>query len=145
MIVKYKIDNIWCYADNVSLTATKNIDTETLIEKFDNDVHEGKRIDVCSYEPNSTTLLPMNTIASNKVFIMATEDKEEWPEYDDGDKCHCVNLIDGTRVIENFPASIVLIYHDYFNNSENFKITTLVTNQTVYLMNDKGQTIERLV
>lgn len=145
MIVKYRKDNIWCYLDKVNLTATKDINADELIEKYDDDIREGRRIDTASYKEELTELLPDDIIASNKVFTMATELKEEWPEYNGGDNSHCVNLIDGDMALKNYPATVVLIYRDYSNTADEFKITALVTNQTVYLMNDEGKTIERLV
>jgi hypothetical protein len=146
MIVKYQNGNVWYYVDHVSLTANKSINCNELITQYNKEVEEGTREDIASYVGNcSTEKLPVDIAISNKVFLMAMEQKTEWKDWNDGGNCHSINLIDGDMASNGYPASVVIIYHDYFENRENFKLTALITNEKCFLMNDKGQTIERLV
>ena len=91
--------------------------------------------DLCEYSEG--VKLPEHIIASNKAFTKATENSKEW-----GGNAHCVNLIDGKKWEHS--ASVVII-HIGDKEHQEFDTIALVTNETVYLMNDKGQTIERLI
>lgn len=154
MIVKYYKDGVWGYIDNVRQVANKLIDHEELIKQYDEEVKEGKRDDVASYvnletgtclasapyTPEETLIkLPDDIVAVNKVFMMTTEGL---PEELREEVCHAENLLDANLLVENLPANVILLY---LNDHKEFDTIVLVTNQKCYLMNDKGQTIERLV
>jgi hypothetical protein len=143
MIVKYLNGNVWHYIDNVSLTANKPIDCNELIARYNDMPQPENDINDACYM--NGVKLPVEIFTSNKIFTMATIEKNDWPEWSDTEDSHCLNYIDGTKALENYPAAVVIIFHDYFNNDEHFKVTAIVTNQKCFLMNDKGQTIEKLV
>lgn len=133
MIVKYLENGVWGYIDNIRQAANKDIDCDELIKRY-GETHTPEN-DIASYIDGKK--LPDEIIASNKIFIMATDDVP-----DEGINQHQVNLMDGVKAIDNYPASVIILYVE---DCKEYDAITLVTNQTVYLMNDKGQTIERLV
>jgi len=145
MIVKYLNDGVWGYIDNVRQVGNKEIDVEELIKQHDDEVSKGKRQDVCSFIDFTEEIptvenerLPDDIIKVNKVFIMATEGLvEEIKE----DGYHAENLLDSTLVENNCPANTILLY---LNDHKEYETLVFITNQKTYLMNDKGQTIERL-
>jgi hypothetical protein len=145
MIVKYLKDDVWGYIDNVRQVANKNIDNDKLIKAYDEcedykDItHSGEK-DIASYVvcgEGQLSILPKEIIASNKIYLMAIADQSDW-----GHNVHTENLIDGTMALENYPTAVILLYVE---EHKEYDSIALVTNQKCYLMNDKGQTIERLV
>ena len=58
---------------------------------------------------------------------------------DEGINRHAENLIDVNII--SMPVSAILLY---LEDCKEYDAILLVTNQHAYLMNDKGQTIERL-
>lgn len=154
MIVKYLKDGVWGYIDNVRQAANMDIEPIKLIEQYDKEVLAGEREDIASYidftsegtiiaekEGNKLAYqrLPEDIIAVNKVFTMATEGI---PEEIRDKGYHAENWLDGNMLIENFPANVVMLY---LNDHKEYDTLVFVTNQKVYLMNDSGKTIERLV
>lgn len=137
MIVKYLNDGVWGYIDNVRQTKCKDLEVTKLIESYNSEVANGSRKDTASFFDDVE--ITKETASANKLFLKATEDQSEW-----GHCVHTENLLNGEMVEENYPASVVILYIDEKEHSE-FDTTALVTNQKCYLMNDKGQTIERLV
>lgn len=138
MIVKYYKDGVWGYIDNVRQAANKEIEPLELIKQYDGrdldgPIKEGE--DPVCYMNGE--LLPDGIIMSNKAFVMATVEQEEW-----GHNVHCENLLGLQGLYDNLPAATILLYVE---DHKEYDTIVLVTNQKVYLMNDKGQTIERLV
>lgn len=131
MIVKYQNDEVWGYIDDVRQAACKQINCDKLIEEYDktlllaaNDPAEyinGKRLDE-------------NVIKSNKVFTAAWDSIAE----DSGNR-HAENILNSDMM--DFPSVTILIY---LEDCKEYDSVLLITNQKAYLMNDKGQTIERL-
>lgn len=156
MIVKYYKDGAWGYIDNVRQVGSRDIDCSEYIGRYDLEVENGTREDIANFVDfyhgaEGPTIdesfqdaivykkLPDGIAFSNKVFLIATENlpleiKEEG--------YHSENLLDDGLIINNVPASIIILY---LNDHKEHDTIVLVTNQKVFLMNDKGQTIERLV
>jgi hypothetical protein len=146
MIVKYYKDGVWGYIDNVRQVGNKPIGHEALIKQYDEEVKEGKRDDVASYmdfggdlAPSPREELPLDVAKVNKTFLMITEGL---PEEIKDEGYHAENLLDAYLLAENLPVNIILLY---LNDHKEYDNLVLITNQKCYLMNDKGQTIERLV
>jgi len=142
MIVKYLSGNVWGYIDNIRQVASTELDVRKAVLDYDSERHQETQeaeekgwpieCDACEYMNGEK--LPEEIITSNKAFMKATENQSDW-----GNNVHCENLIDGEKL--DFPASTVLLYVE---EHKEFDTIGLITNQKVYLMNDKGQTIERL-
>jgi len=145
MIVKYLNNGVWGYADNVRQVASQDIDCSELIKEFNNcddykdDTYVGEK-NIAVYMNGEK--LPDDIAAANKVFTIATNDLSSVFANSSYGNCHSENLIDGARALDNYPASIVVLY---LNDHREYDTLVLVTNQECFLMNDKGQTIERLV
>ncbi len=145
MIVKYLDDGVWGYIDNVRQVASRDIDCAELIEEYDNcadykDVNHAGEKDIASYLDGEKN--PDDIAASNKVFMMATNALDSLFDDSSFGNCHSQNLIDGARALDNYPAVEIVLY---LNDHKEYDTLILVTNQRCFLMNDKGQTIERLV
>jgi hypothetical protein len=152
MIVKYLDGDVWAYIDNVRQVSNECIDHVALIRQYEEEVQELKRDDVASYinfdndgpinpELNvpAAQRLPEDIIKVNKVFLMTTERLSG--EIRDGGY-HAENLLDAKLLLDELPVNVVILY---LSDHGEFKTVVLITNQKTYLMNDKGQTIERLV
>ncbi len=139
MIVKYLNNGVWGYIDNVREAASRDINCTELILKYNEEF--------ATEEPETVTYLngeklPDDIAASNKVFTMASNDLDSIFNNSTYGNCHSENLIDGARALESYPAAVVLLY---LNDHKDYDTMALITNQKCFLMNDKGQTIERLV
>jgi hypothetical protein len=132
MIVKYLDDGVWSYIDNVRQVTNQYIDCEELIKRYDEMPCDAGTIDGVCYM-NGEKLLE-DICISNKVFHMATA------ELGDIGDSHAENLINGKEYM--LPAYVILLY---LNDYKEYDTLVLITNQRCFLMNDKGQTIERLV
>jgi hypothetical protein len=130
MVVKYQDGDAWGFIDNVRQASYKEIDLENLADKYFNEP-KGQNSDPAEW--CNGIRLPDNVVTSNKAFIMATDIPDE------GINRHSENLIDNEHL--NMPAATVLIY---LEDCKEYDAVQLVTNQKVFLLNDKGQTIERL-
>jgi hypothetical protein len=139
MIVKYYDNGVWGYIDNVRQAASKDIDCDELINRYDA-MPVPIEGDAASYMNGER--LPEDIVLSNKVFSMATIDTKDIFEDSRYGNCHQQNLIDGKKAMKQYSASFVLLY---LNDHKEYDTLALVTNQECFLMNDKGQTIERLV
>lgn len=146
MIVKYYKDGIWSYIDNVRQVANQSIDGEKLVEAYNKDPRyqdkccpSNETCDIASYQDGKK--LPEEICISNKIFTMATIDLNAvCSEGDYRTNNHIENLIDGFNY--TMPAAILVLY---LNAHKDYDAFIMVTNQRCFLMNDKGQTIERLV
>lgn len=139
MIVKYFDNGVWGYIDNVRQAANKDIDCDELIRRYNEEnTFEKPEDDIASYMNGEK--LPVEIVMSNKAFTMACADVNDVIHGSQYGNSHTENLIDGSKI--DYPASIVLLY---LNDHKEYDTVALVTNQKCFLMNDKGQTIERLV
>ena len=140
MIVKFFSDGVWGYIDNVRQVANKPIDYDELVEQYNNDpeyqddTHAGEK-DIASYMDGEK--LPDDIAYVNKVFLMAINNQENW-----GHEVNTENLLDPELMQQNYPAAVILMYVEEHKEHDS---VALITNQKCFLMNDKGQTIERLV
>lgn len=139
MIVKYRQGEVWSYIDNVRQCANKLLSPDELILQYNNEVDAGTP-DIASYTDFGSgefvDKLPADIAMTNKVFLMATGSLEE----SDGVR-HCENILDPGKINGNYPAFMIFLRVD---DHKDYDEIVLVANDTVYLMNDKGQTIERL-
>lgn len=83
--------------------------------------------------------MPDNIAYTNKVFTIATENI---PEEIKDNEYRAENLLNEELVMNNVPAAVIMLY---LNDHKEYENLLLITNQKVFLMNDKGQAIERLV
>ena len=140
MIVKhkerdYRNAEVWGYIDKVSQTSIKEIDAEIYLKMYE-DIKEECNIekeDSCEYL--NGVKLSKDIADVNKIFSVATNEiKEELGNV------HCENLV--FDYSENMPIYAILLYVE---DSKEFDNILLLTDQTTYLLNDEGKTIERLV
>lgn len=131
MIIKYKEKNVWGFIDNVSQVAYKDIIVHELTEQYDKECKTGDRIDV-----SGDGAYNEDVVLSNKLFLMASESIN--CDLDDKN-VRTVNLINET-LISN-PTCIVVLY---LENAKEFDCIVLISNQSIYLMNNEGKTIERV-
>ena len=138
MIVKYKEGLHWHYLDNVKEAETQILHPEHEATKYDamasNQPYSADYKDPAEYDGNGEKL-PERIATSNKVFLFATYDIADL-----GCNVSSKNLIE-TNDIYNLPVTMIVIR---LEDRKDFDVIVLVTNQQAYLMNDKGQTIERL-
>jgi hypothetical protein len=134
MIVKYLNDGVWGFIDNVRQVASKLIDPVGSIKRYDAELSTGE-FDSAVFMDNKR--LPEDIVTSNKVFSVACYDMP-----DEGINRHAENMIAPNLVPDNIPILAVLLY---LEDCKEFDAMLIVTNQRLYLMNDKGQTIERIV
>lgn len=133
MIIKYYDNHAWGYIDNVRQVVNKSLDTDELIKKYDQEVAKGSKADIASEGAQDSTISDIN-----KVFLQLCDEN-----VDIGDlgNCHSVNLMDPGYFNKNLPVELIVLY---LNNHKEYDTLMLVCNQKVFLMNDQGQTIERL-
>lgn len=137
MILKYQNNGVWGYIDNVRQVEVDGIDVNKLIAQYNQEVENKEREDSASYFNGSP--VAGDIAATNKVYLMATEDEL----LDDLEgKGHQENLLAADLVMKNFYAAKILLY---LNDHKDYDNVVLITNQQAYLMNDSGKTIERLV
>lgn len=140
MIVKYKERDyrnteVWGYIDKVSQTSIKEIDAEIYLKMYE-DIKEGHKIenkDYCEYL--NGVKLSEDIADVNKIFSVVTKEIIE-----ELGNVHCENLV--FDYSENMPIYAILLYVE---DSKEFDNILLLTDQTTYLLNDEGKTIERLV
>jgi len=132
MIVKYKSNGMWNYIDEVSHTKESGLYFPGfLIGKYNEEVAAEQRVDILDEDWS------IETKKINRCFLKASEmlDERFTP------CANTENLITEDCITNELPIGIILIKlrgQDAFSKA-------LITCQEVYLMNDKGQTIERLV
>jgi hypothetical protein len=133
MILKYQKENVWGFIDNARQAAHKDLDIDAYVSDYDKNygVEYKKGEDPAEYMNGEK--LPDNIIKSNKTFMVATNIEDE------GINRHYENLLDENRL--EYPAVSILLY---LEDCKEYDAIHLITNQKAFLMNDKGQTIERL-
>ena len=131
MIVKYLNDDAWGYIDNVRQAACKSIDCELMVQRYDQKMRCDEND---SAEYMNGELLTSDVAKSNKVFMAASVDMA-----DESVNRHSENLLEPSML--DFPAVSILVY---LEDCKEYDAVLLVTNQKAFIMNDKGQTIERL-
>jgi len=136
MIVKYLSKDVWGYIDNVRQAAAKSIDCDELIEQYNDErdslPHCPDYQDPAEYMNGEK--LPADISASNKAFLMAGIGLA-----DEGINRHSENLLE-PELMNNTAVAILV----YLEDCKEYDAVLLVTNQRAFLMNDKGQTIDRL-
>ena len=136
MILKYQVKDLWGFIDNLRQVAHKDLDIDELVKKYDDE--KEKEDQENGYQDPAVYLegkrLPENIVKSNKAFSMAASNT-----LDEGFKSHSENLLDEERL--EYPATVILLY---LEGCKEYDAVQIVTNQKAYLLNDKGQTIERL-
>ena len=133
MILKYQKDGVWGFIDNIRQVATKDVDKDRALMQYEE--YPQCENDPCMYMDGKP--LPENIAISNKVFSIVCTDMA-----DEGINRHAENLIAADSVLLEFPIQAILAY---IEDCKEYDAVLLVTNQKAFLMNDKGQTIERLV
>jgi len=136
-VVKYKEKDtdgkeIWGYISNVSQAAVKEINSELFLNRYNGAINFNP--DPCAYVDG--VKLPEEIANINKIFTIASNQINESAE----GTTHIENLISNEYELSNPMYSIML----YIEDSKEFDNIALITDQDVYLMNEKGQTIERL-
>lgn len=126
---------IWGYISNVSQVAVKEIDKEVYLKMYEDLPQCLGSNDPCEYLDGEK--LPKHVAELNKIFSIVTGEMLE-----ELGTTHCENLVFDYDGICNMPIYAVLLY---IEDSKEFENILLITDQETYLMNDKGQTIERLV
>jgi len=135
MIVKYKSDGMWNYIDNVGQAKESGLYfPDFLINQYEKAVIQGDTEDISGKEFGEEIQ------KVNKAWMQAcniVDASGSQMEYG----ANTENLITEECVKNNTPIGIVLIKcRGGYGYSK-----VLVTSQDVYLMNDEGKTIERLV
>lgn len=132
----YRNEDVWGYIGNISQASVKAIDTDVYLKMYNEKIPVPEGQDPCEYL--NGVKLNDNTANLNKIFtIVANEINEEL-----GTNVHCENLVFDYAENYEMPIYAVLLY---IEDSKEFDNILLLTDQETYLMNDKGQTIERLV
>lgn len=139
MIVKYLNNETWGFIDNVRQATCRDFNYAEIARQYDAQYarkpNEPYYEDPCEYADGER--LPDEIVLSNKAFLAICDDIP-----DEGINRHAENLLDITGVQNNWPAAAILLY---LEDCKEYDAMLLVTNQKTFLMNDKGQTIERLV
>jgi len=131
MIVKYKKDGVWGYIDNIRKVEQKDIDIYELEKIFDKEPNE-KEPPECYMNGEK---LDDKICLVNKAFTIAVR---ELPE--EGYFRHAENLLNVDNL--DMPTQIIVMHIE--ERQREYEEIVLVTNESAYLLNDKGQTIERL-
>ena len=132
----YRNETVWGYIGNVSQVSVKAIDTDVYLKMYNDETFFSDGQDPCEYL--NGVKLNENVADINKIFTVVTSNiKEEL-----GTNVHCENLVFDYDKNCDMPIYAVLLYVE---DSKEFDSILLLTDQETYLMNDKGQTIERLV
>ena len=140
MIVKhkerdYRNTDVWGYIDKVSQVAIKEIDADVYLRMYSDIpvILEPGTDDPCEYL--NGVKLDKYIADVNKIFSVVTKEMTE-----ELGNIHCENLV--FDYAENMPIYAVLLY---IEDSKEFENILLLTDQTTYLLNNEGKTIERLV
>lgn len=139
MIVKYFNNGDWGYIDGVCKAVVKSLDYDELVKAYNEcerykDQRCAGEFDVASYFGSEK--LPDDIAMSNKVYLMATANQGDW-----GDNVHTANMLLPSLVVDNYAAVVVILY---FEERKEYDSMAVITNQRCFLMNDKGQTVDRL-
>lgn len=130
MIIKYKNEDAWTYADKVNHAKTDG-------ETYPNQILMIFEVEIKENEPIDGTIMSIGEAISYKVFGIL--DRKLSREY--FNNIRCMNLISPSGAEANKPIKTIIL--NIGSGKENY-VAALITNQDVFLMNDKGQTIERL-
>lgn len=130
MIVKYLSNDVWGYIDHIRQAATREHDASELIQRYNDEVKRNLREDIASKGVKDSEIE-----TSNKLFLMASELAKKITQKPN---THMVNLIKGKK---HLPLYAILLY---LEDTKEYDVMVLITNQKCYLMNDEGKTIERL-
>jgi hypothetical protein len=135
MVVKYLKGGSWVYLDKVLRVDNSALLPMELAKQFDEEVKAGKREALDSVDADTDLV--------NKAFSMAIENQQDW-----GYNVHAENILHADFIRAEWTTLLVLIHRPKVTNPSDFAdydTIALVTNQNVFLMNDEGKTIERLL
>jgi hypothetical protein len=135
MIVKYKTGDTWSFIDNVRQVAHKDFSIDRYVYRYDTERLEGMAYDPVEYSLDGEKL-PERIAKVNKAFCTACDDLA-----DEGINRHAENLL-MSEFIDDVDRGVSILL--YIEECKEYDAVLLVTKQSAYLMNDKGQTIERL-
>jgi hypothetical protein len=129
MVIKLKHGNRWIYLDGVLSACKETFRANKLVNEYDNDLLTGKRLisdlDFCTSSDEQI---------ANKIFHAAAANHVPYPTTD-GASWYLGYLPD----LLNCEVTVIGIQVSDPNKSKVY-----VTNQDAFLLNDKGQTMERL-
>lgn len=131
MILKYQVKDSWGFIGNVSRVINQELDIDDLVSRYDTQP-KGENPDPTEYMEGKK--LPENIVKTQKAFSMAIMDLSEDAPFER----HSENLLDENSL--GYSAAAILIK---LADKDDFD-SVIVTNHAAYLLNDKGQTIERL-
>ncbi len=135
MIVKYRLNGGWCFIDGVTQAHSKEFDPDVMQAKYDKDAELRNRVGFTE----ATDQEGQDYINVQKTYFAAFS--EMCNDYH-GTK-RGVNAICGNEMkFHNSSVVGVLLHTD---KSDDVDHIVIITNQPCFLMNDQGQTIERLV
>lgn len=136
----------WSYIDGFKEVQVCRFTASEALEKYDAEVSEKKRDpvveeyeytgDIETGEFTQGKKLPDATVRSNKIFVWVSDQMTN--EFCQGDH-HDLNAVSGDDAVHSEGVSGIYLH---YSNGE--RGTILVTNQTAYLLNDTGKTIERI-
>lgn len=137
MILKYKVDDSWKFTDGLSDVVITKVNVDSMVERYDREYRgryeEGE--DPCEYDDKKEKYSEFMSKV-NKAFALVSN------EYRSSD----IGICDAVCLLKCFTpeASVYLIQAKYKDNKTYDSIMWL-TNQTAFLLNDFGKTIERLI
>jgi len=135
MILKYKTGDAWGFIDNVRQAAHKAFSIDEYVERYNKENPTVFEEDPVCFRQDDTRL-PEDIIKLNKSFMVVCKDLA-----DEGINRHAENLL-LPNLLEDADRGVSILL--YIEDCKEYDAVLLVTNQNAYLMNDKGQTIERL-
>lgn len=136
MIIKYRNGDAWGYVDNLTNVVYEDFSMQDKIDQYYSIPKEERENDHVVSEEYSDKVNTGNLI----FYTLMVEVEEELEEY----AIHHLNLLDYDYLPnENGETTSANIIANY-SNREEFDKVNIITNQRVYLLNDKGETIERL-
>jgi hypothetical protein len=128
MILKYFSQGEWHYIDNISELSTQYNNSDDLIKQFDEDVSEGRRVALEDTDERATQMRSKVFHAGAHRAIKGIEPYE-------------VILEDAVTLSKPQNPETVCTTTAIRNKAKH----VIVTTEVAYLLNDKGQTIEKLI
>ena len=136
MIIKYLHEGNWGYIDNITNVVNTSFSCKQMLVEFNKEVEQRERI-------VEHTDYPEDIENGKAIFLKASEMiKDTYDEYN----CNTKNLLNYNKFLDfengEYQSSVIVCN---LKNREEYDKVCLVSNEKVYLLNDSGQTIERLI
>ncbi|MCK9576666.1 MAG: hypothetical protein M0R51_12155 [Clostridia bacterium] len=135
MILKYQDGENFRIIDGISEVKHRSIDIDSCVSDYDRsygaEYEKGK--DPAEYM--NGIQLSANIVKANKAFTVCAG---EWD--DEGVNGHSVNNLDENSL--EYPTESITAF--FTSKRGDYDAVQIITNHAAYLMNDSGQTIERL-